>query len=1002
MWTVAVRKLWHKKGNALVQILGLALAVALTAAVPLYAGGALGRIVDDALQKEADKDAGLPPGALTVRYQAVGREVPPPEAVKAFFAYLDEALATAGGLPLLERSGTYGLRPLTFTRLEPPPGRNADEKGPGSRASADEGLKGRGAGEAPADRAEGEAPETAKPAAPPASSKRVTAAVGTVDGLRGAEFFDGRPPTDRLQSGGVLEVAAHREWLLATGLRVGDVLRANVPGGRAKTLTVRIVGGFDLSEDAPANRFPGRAFFQKTLIADPAALRSALEDGILPLQLGRWLFIYDLAALDSARLEATHRFLAGLNVELERRLPRAQVESSFADRLDAFRGEYARLQAMLVALIAPVVVLLADFLFTTGRFLIDGEAHEITLLLGRGARKRQIVALYLAEATFAWGIALLPGLLAAFGLARLLGQASGFLQFVRRSPIRLALSPELLLYAGGVLVLAVAIRLFLLRAFFRAGLMPAGRRQRGRIAAGIAVDALLIAAAGYGAYALGRTPAASAGVGFDPLLVLAPAAASYGLIRLFLRLYPAAMRLGLRLLGRVALPLELALTTLARAPADALAVMRLIAFTLALGLYSAGAAATLRTNWEADFLLRTGADAVLRAQWETAIDPTSLLAGGSGSGGAGEAPAAGLPPGGPAGGAFPGGEGGPGPGDGDRPTVRTVFIEPPFERFRHLPGVEAEARVLVRDVAASIGTKSLGKGTLMAIDNVDFARTARFVPELYRPHHPVDYLRLLGRHAAALLVSESFLKRAALKPGDVLTLSIDREPAEFIVFAGVPYWPALPSDRPFFIANLPYVEEVWPLEPYDIWLRLGTDGRLADAVQALLDADIPLVEVIDWRSKGIREQKSPYQAGVFGTLSLDFLIAALTAFAGYGLITAFSLSRRAPTFSLLRASGLTKAELFASLAAETLFIVVPTLGLGLVTGTASARLYLPFLQGAFSSGERSLPFRLVFRPDDVALLVALTAATVVLAGAVAVRQVFRLRLAETLKFGAER
>lgn len=971
MWLLAWQKFKNKKGMTAIQVLGLALAVALLTAVPLYANGALANVVTETLKSAQGDAKGLPPEALTIRFQAVGNIAPDPAQVRAFLDYAEGALAEESGLSLRRSLGAYGLRPQSFTLL-------------------------------------GED-----------SPRRATLSLMALTDLPGAELFDGRTMRDERQSGGVLEVIAHRDLLLAHHLKAGDTLRAQLTSGTKRTtVTVRIVGGFDLPEESDLFTFPGRTFFKQTLIAHPKALQAALAGGEVPLSTAQWLYVFDLSQLDASRLAHARQWLSRLDIALERRLEQTRVEVSFADLLDRFQRENARLKQMLIALVAPVAVLLLDFIHTTGRFVIAGETHEIALLLGRGARRRQIYTLYAYETFLQWVFALPFGLAFGYGLARVIGASAGFLVFVRRKSIPLSLTPDIALYALVALAAAFGVRLFLARRLLSdAASVRARRRERSRVAAAVGLDIGLLAVAAYGWFALHRQAGLSGATGadaagsIDPLFILVPALAIVAVTRFLLRLYPWIMGILQRIAGRFGLAVELALTTLSRTPKDYTAIMRLVSLTLALGLYSAETAATLKTNWENAFTYATGADAVIRAQWETTLDPSSLVSVGGGAGtpgipggtGGGGSGGFGGMPGGFGGG--PGGGRGAGGGDGndDGPKLRYVYVEPPFELFQHLPGVAHEARVLVRDVAVAAGTKALGKGRLMAIDNVDFAQTAYFLPDLYAPHHPFDYLRLLGKHEAALIASDDFLTKTGLKPGDVLTLSLERKTAEFIIFAGVPYWPTLaPEDGPFFVANLAYVQDVWPLEPYDVWLRLKPDGRLADAVQALLDKDVPLSEVIDHRSERILQRKQPFLGGVFGTLTLDFLIAAFATLSGYALITAFTLLRRAPTFSLLRASGLSTTELILWLVVEQVLSVGSALALGLAGGALAARLYLPFLEHSFAGGTKTPPFAVVFRPEDAWTMATVALLALAATAAIIIREAFRLKLGETLKLGAER
>ena len=77
-----------------------------------------------------------------------------------------------------------------------------------------------------------------------------------------------------------------------------------------------------------------------------------------------------------------------------------------------------------------------------------------------------------------------------------------------------------------------------------------------------------------------------------------------------------------------------------------------------------------------------------------------------------------------------------------RPTA-IIYTEPPFELFRKLDGVEAAARVLQTKGNIVVSGRSIGQGTVMGIDNVEFAKVAWFRNDLL-PMHPFNYLNYLG------------------------------------------------------------------------------------------------------------------------------------------------------------------------------------------------------------------------------------------------------------------
>lgn len=63
------RKMWNTRWMTFSTLIGLIVAVAFTVSIPMYADGALKRVVAQTLQ---DNSEGLPAGSLLMSYQAPG------------------------------------------------------------------------------------------------------------------------------------------------------------------------------------------------------------------------------------------------------------------------------------------------------------------------------------------------------------------------------------------------------------------------------------------------------------------------------------------------------------------------------------------------------------------------------------------------------------------------------------------------------------------------------------------------------------------------------------------------------------------------------------------------------------------------------------------------------------------------------------------------------------------------------------------------------------------
>lgn len=322
--------------------------------------------------------------------------------------------------------------------------------------------------------------------------------------------------------------------------------------------------------------------------------------------------------------------------------------------------------------------------------------------------------------------------------------------------------------------------------------------------------------------------------------------------------------------------------------------------------------------------------------------------------------------------------------------------------FRRLDGVEHAARVLQTKGNIIVSGKSGGQGLLVGIDNVDFAQVAWFRNDLF-PAHPYKYLDLLGKYEGAVLISSKFADKFKLKTGDLVSMGVQGQAIEFVVFGIIPYWPAqYPDQMPFFVANLDYIYDQVPLIPYEVWLKMEPDAKVAPLMEKLAAEGIELSSVRDVRTELVSQGKHPSRGGVFGILSLGFLVSVIISLIGYVLYWFFNLSGRVVQFGVLRAMGLSRAQLSGMLLLEQVFTAGLSILLGIGIGQVSSRLFLPFLQTTDNVSAQVPPFRIVFEQQDMLQLYGVTVVMLVIGATMLLWQIRRLRVHQAVKMGEER
>lgn len=922
-----VLKMWQNRWFTLSTLIGLTVAAAFAMSIPMYADGTLKRVVANTLQ---EKTQGLPAASLYMKYQTSGMDDRDVAGLTEADDWIQGELPDRIGFPVLASSARFGL-PMSTIR---PVGAGG---GSGSRLVRME-----------------------------LASQR-----GLPDRIR---LTAGQLPRDGMQDG-ALEALVLEDTLNRYAWRIGDTFYydAKDRDGSKRRLSVRIVGAYRLQDETDLGwAVDGKERLAETLwVSETTMTDTLLGDEGLSLDAAGWYYAFDLQDIRMHDLAPLIGELQRLEVALHGKLENTKVSLTFLDMLRGFERQGVQLQAMLLALAAPVLAMALYFIALNATLSLTRQRGEIAVLQSRGARPLQIAGLYAIEAALLGAAALLAGLALAWFMAKTIGSSSGFLSFVHRKSIPVGWTNGALLNGLIATGLAAAAGTLPIRAYAGTSIVQMtqqrARADRAPYWQRYWLDAALLAAAAGGWYMLdtGRLASTmnSGGVtAIGPAVFVIPALLIFAAGLVVLRVFPLLLRLWNAMTSRrMPVTAYLTLTQLSRSAPTFYPLMILLILTIGLGVYNASAARTMDANAADRTKYRYGSDIVLKTAWDGVQD--------------------------------------------EQDANKIYYTEPSFNAYRGLDGVDAAARVMKSAAKAEVGGKAAGSGQIVGIDNLDFYRAAWFRDDLYR-YPPYQYLDALGSAEQAVLVSEAFAARHGLQAGDPLRLTIgyDNPPVDFVVVGVVPYWPSLyPDESPFFIANLDYVYQQIEKIPYEVWLNLKDGAQLAPILATLADRGIAVAQVDDARGKLIETRNHPAQGGVFGMLSLGFLISLIVSLLGYLIFWFFALSRRAAELGILRATGLTRGQVTGMLLLEQLFTTGLSVAAGIGLGTAASRLFLPFLESGNADGARQVPpLRVVFGTEGMTGLYAAIGVMLASGLCLLVWQLRRLRITQAVKLGEER
>jgi putative ABC transport system permease protein len=955
------RKMWNTKWLTLSTLLGLIVAVSFTVSIPMYSDGSLKRVVATTLQAESE---GLPAGSLIMSYQAPGGTKTDLNALSAVNQYIVDEVPGQIGFPF----DTYvNIRSIRSTEVFPEDPTKVD------------------------------------------ASRTRTMSIVSMSGLQDHVAISGGRMYSDQGDGDTLEALMLEEAMYRQDLHVGDVMEYPVYSGVDVTLKVKIVGTFQPENENDPYWYQGFEGMMNTFyISDHAFNEGLLNQLSIPLHSSSWYYAFDLGEIKTSQLSPLSDTLERLNVELYQKLKDTKVDVSFGSLLSDFRKQSLQMQTLLFTLAAPMIAMVFYFIVMNARQALDKQQSDIAVLRSRGASTKQIIFIYLFESLILGAVALIAGPLLGWFMSKSIGSADGFLTFVNRKSIPVGFNADALVLGAVAVVIAILSTLLPAISFARSSIVKAKQKQARSDRAPFwqrwFIDIVLMAISGYGYYLFNERQMLTFQTGMttdelqvQPFLFFVPALAIFSIGLFFLRVFPWLLKL-IGWIGKKWLPVPyyLSLTQLSRSSSSYYPLMILLVLTLGLGVYNASAARTIDLNSTERTLYKYGADVIMRTVWEGTPEITRPSQGGSGQGQGGG-------PGAPGGG-NPGGAPGGGPGGGGQnPTPsKLIYSEPPFEIFRRLDGVEHAARVLQTKGNIIISGRSAGQGNVMGIDNVDFAKVAWFRNDLF-PTHPYHYLNFLGMNESAALVPSNLAEKYKLKPGDVFTVALGEQAVEFAVYGIIPYWPSqYPDQTPFIIANLDYIYDQVPLIPYEVWLKMKPGAKVAPLIPKLADQGIELYSVDDVRSELAAQSKHPTRGGVFGILSLGFLVSVIVSLIGYVLYWFFNLSGRVVQFGILRAMGLSRKQLTFMLLAEQILTAGLSIVLGIVIGKIAGKLYLPFLQTADNVTTQVPPFRIVFDNQDTLQLYVVVFVMLLMGAGLLFWQIRRLRVHQAVKMGEER
>ena len=798
---------------------------------------------------------------------------------------------------------------------------------------------------------------------------------------------------------GDTEVLISRAMAEEMGLQVGERYVLFSSGDEGAQIPILVAGIWQaVDQTAPYWFYQPAAFHEMLLTSEQAFVQQVAPELEKPVALAIWYQVFDGNYVRSSDVADLLARISGAEARVAALMPDATLDVAPVAALETYEQAARLLTVMLSIFGIPVVGLILYFVALLAGMIVRRGQTEIAILRSRGTTRSQVLLIYLLEGLLVGGVGLVGGLALGYWLAQLMSRTRTFLDPALISnpggapPLLIVFSPTAVQY--GLLAVGLAILALLLPALAisrhtivtvkweraRALLRPLYQRYY--------LDILLLAVPLYGWYLLqqqGTVTLVGSGDNpySNPLLFLVPALFCFSLALLFARVFPLLMRLLARLASWLpGTTLLLTLRQLARSAAQYTGPLLLLSLTLSLAIYTASMAATLDSHLVDRIYYQTGADLSVAELGESTQTPEA-----SGS----SSPSSSL------------GQTGAAAGD-DTEGPRWLFL--PVSEHLRVPGVRAAARVGDYSATSNIGGRQQ-TGRLMGVDRIDFAAVAFYRPDFAWGEPLAGLMNRLAVNRSNLLVSQDFVARHGLAVGDPLRLTISiagevRE-IEFTVAGPLALFPTLyPQDGPFFVGNLDYIYEgMGGTFPYDVWL--STDPAIAgkQVIAGIQDLGLAIASTSDARASLEAEQTRPERQGLFGLLSAGFLSAAALTVLGFVVYAVVSFQRRFIELGVLRALGLSVWQMSGYLASEQAALILIGGGLGTGLGLWASHLFIPFMQVGADKTAQVPPFVVQIAWNELWTIYGVFGGMLVLAVAVLIALLVRMRIFEAVKLGEE-
>lgn len=785
-----------------------------------------------------------------------------------------------------------------------------------------------------------------------------------------------------LAEDGSIEVVVSQTALVNLNLLVGETIELdNLRTADGKKIRLYIKGIFREGDNSDFYWQTDPETMENVCLMDMELYRQLFtgENAGKYTMITRFYSLFEYADLTAAQAEALAEKTDYYTEESAYKS--VMEEPAYREILTEYLGKRDRIDATLLILQIPVLIMLGAFLFMISGQMYEMERNEISVIKSRGSSGGQIFRLYLYQSAFLTLVGGVPGICLGAGFSQLLGSAKSFLEFDGSRTLTLTFTPRVWMYAGVSMLATLLIMALPAIRHSRVSIVKLKQQKALKKKSWwekLFLDVILIGVSLYGYYSFKKSADSLAesvisGETLDPLLYISSSLFIVGMGLFFLRLQPLFVQL-IYLIGKKHWrPASYAsfMEIIKNGRKQQFIILFLI-MTISLGMYHATVARTILQNARSNVEYLDGADIILREVWPEVRDMNGSTTGN--------------------------------------------YIEPEYSRFADLKSAQGYTRVLY-DEKAYIGTGKTSRQSviLMGIHTKEFGQ-ATWVSRSLLEKQYYEYLNELAVTEDGILVSENFKTKLGYEIGDSITYNnAGGMSAKGTIVDFFPYFPgysptvtalnpdgtAYTEDQYLVVAHYDLLRQKWGTQPYEVWIDLREDADTAEIYEWIEANDVKVKKFVDRAADVEDAEADPLLQGTNGVLTMGFVVTILLCAVGYLIYWIMSIRSREMIFGVLRACGMHKGELIHMLLNEQLFSGVLSVFAGIGIGRLTSVMFVPMLQRAYAAADQVLPMELVVETADMVRLYGVIAGVMLVCLITLILLLFKMNVTKALKLGEE-